>query len=295
MISLLELFCEIDDFCQEFESSQPEQRLTDGIKKRNRSGKMSRSEMMTIMVYFHQMGYRNFKSFYLLYVNRHLRAEFPQLMSYSRYVQLMPHLIAPMSVYLQTCYGTDTGISFIDATSLVVSHNRRISQHRVFKDTATRGKTSTGWFFGFKLHLVVNERGEILGCCVTPANVDDRKPVPRLTAKLVGKLFGDRGYLSQPLFKQLFERGLHLITKIRKNMKNKLMVLSDKLMLRKRAIIETINDQLKNISQIEHSRHRSLTGFMLNLLAGLVAYCHQPKKPSIIHNDLPILQEFIQN
>jgi len=200
-----------------------------------------------------------------------------------------------MSVYLQTCYGSCTGISFIDATSLVVCHNRRISQHRVFKQTATRGKTSTGWFFGFKLHLVVNEIGEILGCCVTPANVGDRQPVPDLTAKLWGRLFGDKGYPSAKLFKQLFDHGLQLITKIRKNMKNKLMVLSDKLMLRKRAIIETINDQLKNISQIEHSRHRSLTGFMLNVVAGLVAYCHQPKKPSIIHNDLPILKAFIQN
>lgn len=294
-MSLLELFCEIDDFCQEFESNQHQQRLSNGSKKRNRLGKMSLSEMMTIMIHFHQIGYRNFKTFYLLHVWRHLRSEFPKLVSYTRFVQLMPHLIAPMSVYLQTCYGTCTGISFIDATSLVVSHNRRISQHRVFKDIATRGKTSTGWFFGFKVHLVVNEIGEILGCCVTPANVDDRQPVPRLTAKLVGKLFADKGYLSQPLFKQLFERGLQLITKVRKNMKNKLMTLSDKFMLRKRAIIETINDQLKNISQIEHSRHRSLTGFMLNLLAGLVAYCHQPKKPSLIHDDLPALQALNQN
>ena len=294
-MSLLDLFCKIDDFCQEFEVGWHQQLMSDGVKKRKRLGTMSLSEMMTIVVYFHQQGYRNFKTFYLLYVHRHLQAEFPKLLSYTRFVQLMPHLITPMSVYLQTCYGNCTGISFIDATSLVVSHNRRIFQHRVFKDTATRGKTSTGWFFGFKLHLVVNEIGEILGCCVTPANVDDRRPVANITAKLWGRLFGDKGYLSAKLFNQLFERGLQLITKIRKNMKNKLMVLSDKLMLRKRAIIETINDQLKNISQIEHSRHRSLTGFMLNLVAGLVAYCHQPKKPSIIHDDLPILKDFIQN
>lgn len=294
-MSLLDLFCKIDDFCQEFEVGWHQQLMSDGVKKRKRLGTMSLSEMMTIVVYFHQQGYRNFKTFYLLYVRRHLQSEFPKLLSYTRFVQLMPHLITPMSVYLQTCYGRCTGISFIDATSLVVSHNRRIFQHRVFKETATRGKTSTGWFFGFKLHLIVNEIGEILGCCVTPANVDDRRPVPDITAKLWGRLFGDKGYLSAKLFNQLFERGLQLITKIRKNMKNKLMVLSDKLMLRKRAIIETINDQLKNISQIEHSRHRSLTGFMLNLVAGLVAYCHQPKKPSIIHDDLPILKDFIQN
>lgn len=294
-MSLLELFCKIDDFCQEFERGWHQQLLKDGRKKRNRKGNMSLNELLTIVVHFHQIGFRNFKAFYLVYVWQHLRSEFPKLLSYTRFVQLMPHLVTPMSVYLQSCYGTCTGISFIDATAIVVCHNRRISQHRVFKAIASRGKTSTGWFFGFKLHLVVNELGEILGCCATPANVDDRAPTPRLTAKLVGKLFADMGYLSQPLFTELWQRGLQLITKIRKNMKNKLMVMTDKLLLRKRSIIETINDQLKNISQIEHSRHRSLDGFMLNLLAGLVAYTHQTKKPSIYHNGSPILQALNQN
>ena len=294
-MSLLELFCEIDDFCQGFESGWHQQLLEDGRKKRRRQGTMSLSEMLTIMVYFHQLGFRNFKSYYVKYVHQHLHTEFPRLLSYTRFVQLMPYLVTPMSAYLQSRFGSCTGISFIDATALVVCHNRRISQHRVFKDVGTRGKTSTGWFFGFKLHLVVNEVGELLGCCVTPAHVDDRQPVPRLTARLFGKLFADRGYLSQPLFKRLWERGLHLITKIRKNMKNKLMLMTDKLLLRKRSIIETIYDQLKNISQIEHPRHRSLTGFMLNLLAGLVAYSHQPKKPSINHTHLPALQPLIQN
>jgi hypothetical protein len=129
--------------------------------------------------------------------------------------------------------------------------------------------------------LVVNDCGEILSVSVIPANVDDRSCAPALCAELWGKLFADKGYLSRKLFEHLFEQGLQLITKLRKNMKNQLMSLSDKFLLRKRAIIETINDQLKNISQIEYSRHCSVTGFMLNLLAGLVAYCHQPKKPSL--------------
>ena len=138
-----------------------------------------------------------------------------------------------------------------------------------------------GWFFGFKLHLVVNDQGEILAFQLTPGNVDDRKPVPKMTEKLFGKLFGDRGYISQALFQQLYEEGLMLITSLRKNMKNHLMLLEDKLMLRKRSIIETINDQLKNISQIEHTRHRSYANFIVNLLAGLIAYALQAKKPSI--------------
>ena len=138
-----------------------------------------------------------------------------------------------------------------------------------------------GWFYGFKLHLVINERGELLALRLTPGNLDDRKPVPALTKDLFGKLFGNKGYISQALFEQLFEKDVQLITGIRSNMKNRLMLLSDKVMLRKRSIIETIYDQLKNISQIEHSRHRSVANFFVNLVSGLIAYCLQPKKPSL--------------
>jgi hypothetical protein len=138
-----------------------------------------------------------------------------------------------------------------------------------------------GWFFGFKLHIVINDKGELMAFKMTPATTDDRIPVDAMTQSLEGKLVGDKGYISQKLFDKLYQRGLQLITKIRKNMKNKLMPLFDKLLLRKRAIIESVNDQLKNISQIEHSRHRSIANFMVNLVAGLVAYILQPKKPSL--------------
>ena len=111
--------------------------------------------------------------------------------------------------------------------------------------------------------------------------MDDREPVPEMTRGLWGKLFGDKGYISQKRFDLLFDQNLQLITKIKKNMKNKFMPLMDKLLLRKRAIIETVNDQLKNISQIEHTRHRSMAGFMLNLLGGLIAYTYRDKKPSL--------------
>ena len=133
-----------------------------------------------------------------------------------------------------------------------------------------------------KLHLVVNDEGDLLAFCLTPGNVDDRRPVPKLAHRLFGTLFGDKGYLSQPLAEQLLvTQGLRLITKLRKKMRNRLLVLSDKLLLRKRAIIETINDQLKNVCQIEHSRHRSPINFLVHLIAGLIAYCQQPKKPSL--------------
>jgi len=133
----------------------------------------------------------------------------------------------------------------------------------VFAGLAQRGKTSTGWFFGFKLHLIFNDRGELLNLMLTPGNVDDRKPVPKMVRKLLGKLFGDKGYISQTLRDELLRTfNVELVTGVRSNMKNTLMPLMDKLLLRKRAIIETIIDQLKNISQIEHSRHRSPINFI---------------------------------
>lgn len=280
-MSLDDLFCDVDDFCRLFLPDWHRQQLQHGERKRRRGSRMVLSEIMTILIHFHQSHYRDFKAFYLLHVCRHLAGAFPQRLSYNRFVALIPTALVPLCVYLQTRKGPATGIAFIDATSLVVCHNRRIHSHKVFKKIARRGKTSVGWFYGFKLNLVVNDCGELLAFQVTPGNTDDRKPVARLVKGLTGKLFGDRGYISQQLFETLLEQDLQLITKLRKGMKNKLIPLADKLLLRKRALIETINDQLKNISQIEHTRHRSVVNWMVNLLAGLAAYTHQPKKPSL--------------
>ena len=287
-MSLLETFCSVDDFCQEFEPVWEQRLLEYRLRRRKRKSRLSLSEIMTIIIYFHQSGYRHFKAYYVNYVQQHLRAEFPGLVSYSRFTRLMSNALVPLTIYLLTRRGQCTGISFIDSTPISVCHNRRIRRHKVFAGLAARGKTSMGWFYGFKLHLVVNEHGEILAFQLTPGNVDDRKPVPTLTKGLFGKLFADKGYISKDLFAELWERNLQLVTGVRKNMKNRLMNWHDKLLLRKRSIIETINDQLKNISQIEHSRHRSFTNFLVNLVAGLIAYTLQPKKPSIhLHVTLP--------
>lgn len=282
MSSLVELFCSVDDFCQKFEPQWQSRQLSHGGVLRHRAKSLAMSEIMTILIAFHQSCYRNFKHFYLNHVSVHWRDAFPKLVSYQRFVEWIPSTLMPLCVYLKSCFGACTGISFIDATSLKVSHNRRISQHRVFKDIAKRGKTSVDWFFGFKLHLLVNEQGELLNISITPGNTDDRKPVITLLKSLFGKVFADRGYVSQKLALQLLqEYGIDFFAKPRRNMKNKLMRLNDKLMSRKRSIIETIIDQLKNISQIEHARHRSPVNFMVNVICGLIAYCHQPKKPKL--------------
>lgn len=245
---------------------------------------MSLAEIITVVVFFHLSNQRTLKWYYKNYVCVTLKKYFPKTLSYNRFVEVMQNTVVPLTVYLlKFRCGKCTGISFMDSTTLDVCDNRRIHSHKVFEDLAQRGKSSTGWFYGFKLHLVVNDEGEILSCCLTPGNVDDRnwEVISVLTREVFGKLFADKGYISQALFEKLLDNEIMLITKIKKNMKNQLMNISDKLLLRKRAIIESVNDFLKNICQIEHSRHRSPVNFLVNLLSGLVAYSFIPKKPSL--------------
>lgn len=291
MDSLLELFCDVDDFCQTFVPGWKQQMLSAGVLQRHRERSLSMSEIMTILIHFHQSHYRDFKAYYTDYVQERLQKEFPGLVSYTRFVEFIPSVLMPLCVYLRRSgFGTCTGISFMDSTALAVCKNPRIHSHKVFAGLAQRGKTSTGWFFGFKLHLVFNDRGELLNLLLTPGNVDDRQPVPKMVRKLFGKLFADKGYISKTLRAELLHTfNVQLVTGIRSNMKNALMPLMDKLLLRKRAIVETIIDQLKNISQIEHSRHRSPANFLVNLICGLIAYCRQPKKPSLGLGTLPAL------
>jgi hypothetical protein len=285
MIDLTELFCSIDDFCKNFEALYKQSLLEQGKSEPKRRPSLYLSEIMAIVVLFHIVGYRNFKTFYNLHIVKYFKKEFPNSPSYNRFVELKKLIVFPLHCYLMTRLGNTNGISFIDSTPLSVCHPRRIHSHKVFKDIAKRGKTSTGWFYGFKLHVVVNDGGELLAFMLTSGNVDDRVPVPELTKKLFGKIFGDKGYISSELGESLLKRGLQLITKIKSNMKNKMMLMTDKLLLRKRGIIETIIDQFKNISQIEHTRHRSPINFIVNVFAGLIAYTYQPKKPGLHLNE----------
>lgn len=295
-MSLLELFCHVDTFCQAFLPQWDQELRTHGQRVRHRSGRLAMSELMTIVIYFHQSRFRDFKTYYLAYVRGHLQREFPNAVSYQRFVELMPSTVGPLCAYLQTCFGHCTGISFVDSTALAVCDNRRIPNHRVFRGLAQRGKTSLGWFYGFKLHVVINHHGELLACQLTPGNVDDRRPVLKLAERLWGRLFGDKGYLSQPLTHELLRtRQLRLVTHLKRNMANRLLLLHEKVILRRRALVETVFDQLKHLMQIEHTRHRSPTNFAVNLLAGLVAYCHQPIKPSIYRDGRRQLMTVIPN
>lgn len=280
-----ELFCMADDFCKFFDAMMKKYTLkSDNKRAYHRDSTMSKSEIMLIMILFHDSGYRCLKHFYVEKVCKHLRHLFPKVVSYNRFVELEKQVAVPLALFIKkVLLGKCTGISFVDSTPLRVCRNQRIHIHKVFKGIAQRGKCSMGWFFGFKLHLICNEKGEVLNFIITPGDVDDRKPLEykAFVEFIYGKLVGDKGYIGKNLFQRLFVDGIQLITKLKSNMKGALMSVSDKLLLRKRAIIETVNDELKNIAQVEHSRHRSFENFIVNMLGAIAAYCVFPKKPCI--------------
>src|SRR5699024_11091117 len=242
-----EIFCIVDEFCKEFDK-HTKPFLIGRPSKRPRI--MSQSEVITIMILFHMSGFKCFKHFYIHYVKVHMYKECPNSLSYNRFTELQQKSILPLTMFLKLFRKGDcTGISFVDFTCIRVCKNKRIKQNKVFKEIAKVGKSTMGWFYGFKLHLIINDKGEILGFTITPANVDDRTPLKQ--EGFIKAIFG------------------------------KLFVVSDKILLRKRSIIETVNDELKNMCQVEHSRHRSVGNFFTNLIAGLIAYSFFPKKPSI--------------
>ncbi|WP_276787301.1 IS982 family transposase [Paraprevotella xylaniphila] len=284
---VIELFCIIDEFCQHFEAANASHLLVGegGKHRRKRAAALSDSEIMTILLLFHFGTFRNFKHFYLFFIKGALKSYFPDSVSYNRFVELESRVFFQLMFFLNLrAFGHCTGITFVDSTMIPVCHNLRRYTNRVFKAVAKDGKGTMGWCHGFKLHLACNDRGELIAFMLTAANVDDRDPQvwSVLAKKIYGKLFADRGYISQKLFDSLFEDGIQLITGIRANMKNKLISFYDKMLLRKRSIIETINDLLKNTAQIVHSRHRSLNNFIMNLIAALGAYCFFENKPKAL-------------
>ena len=281
MDNLTELYCHIDDFYQQFKPEFDAHLIATG-RQRLRACQISVAEMMTILVLFHQLRYRQIKAFYYHHMLGMMKRAFPNLPSYSRFIELVPRSIMPLCSYLQSMMGDCTGISYIDSTKIAVCHNKRIYRHKVFKGLATRGKSSMGWFYGFKLHAIINHKGELVSVKVTAGNTDDRVPVKDMATPVFGKVFGDRGYISKALNEWLTKHSdTTLITKLRRNMKPQLLKPMDEALLNHRSLVETVFGELKNLCQIEHSRHRSVTGFITNLLSGLIAYCWFPYKPTI--------------
>jgi hypothetical protein len=287
---LVEDFCQFDDFCQAFYPPWEAQLLAQGgqpAKKRGPRAGLADSEIMTILVLYHSSRFRNFKAFYEGVVLTLLRAAFPRAPCYARFITLSQHVWVPLTVFLLTRMGRRTGIYYIDSTPLPVCHTRRINRHKVFAGLAGRGKTSTGWFFGFKLHLVFNHERQIVALKLTPGNVNDTTPVPDLTQDLIGKLFGDKGYVGKDLAHRLLRRGLVLMTRVRRNMKRLPVSFLDKALLNGRNIVETIIGHIKEFSSLRLPKHRSVCNAFTHLTAAIVAYQINPLPPKPISAVIP--------
>lgn len=280
---LTAIFCEIDDFCKELNKNISQSLLTSPAKgNRGPECCLSISEIMAIQILFQMIGYRNFKTFYTAFLQIYWKKYFPKLPSYHRFVELMSRAIFPLTLFIQLNCGKRTGIYYVDGSCLPVCHLKRSKRNKVFKQIAKYGRTSVGWFFGLKIHLVINNFGELIAFKITKGNINDGVAAKSLLSSLEGLAFGDKGYIGKKLFDELFKNGLKLITRKRKNMKEKL-ILSDyeKQLLNQRNIIETIFDCLKHKYHIWHTRHRSMLNAMTNLMAALAAYTLEPLKLSV--------------
>jgi len=280
---LTRIFCEIYDFCNEFQQYTEHTLLEDHkTSKRGPSGYLHDSEIMTIVIAFQSSGYRNFKTFYTGYVAQFWKSAFPKLPSYNRFVEIMRRIIFPLTFFSQLRTGNRSGIYYIDSTCLPVCHLKRSRRHKTFDEIADYGRTSIGWFFGLKLHIIVNHVGELIAFKITRGNVNDSKASESLLSALKGLAFGDKGYIGKKLFDTLMEKGLKLITRTRKNMKPKFYTKQEQQLLNQRGIIETIINHFKHHYHVWHTRHRSIINAMTHLMAAIAAYVIEPLKISAI-------------
>lgn len=289
---LTTIFYHVDNFCNEIEKHTA---IESTVNRGGRPCFMQQSEILTIAIFFQHSKIKTFKDYYFIYIKGIYKPAFTRVVSYSRFVELIEENIAYMALFALSLNGPATGISFIDSTTISVCHNKRIHAHKVLKGLAKRGKSSMGWFYGFKLHFVINDQGDVIGFTITPGNIDDRDPkvIEKLTKNLFGKLFGDRGYISKKLFESLLARDLQLITKIKKNMPNILMLMEDKLLLKKRGIIESVGNLLKNFFNLEHTRHRSIKAFFCNIFSCMAAYAFHASKPSLIRANEKLIEGLV--
>jgi len=283
---LIEIFCECDDFCQFFtywlEQNHPDKRPIF-------RGGLTISEIITILINYHLSGHKCFEYYYKKMILNELQSYFPLAPSYKHFLSKIPKVMDYVYMFQQfVAFRSElTGLYIIDSKKLPVCDNRRIKSHQVFQGLAQSGKTSTGWFYGFKIHLVINHLGQIVRAVATPGNVADNEKnlLRKLLGGLKGQCLGDKGYLTK-LFQEFYSQGLYLITKAKKNMKPKPMLLKDRLLLKKRGLIEAVNDILMTVCDIDHTRHRSPINAMVNLFSGLTAYAYIEKLPEKILKNL---------
>lgn len=202
MMDIVELYVIIDDFCNKFMPKYVKLLKNKGLMSRNRPGMLNLSELVLILLLFPHSEYKCFKWFYIhKIVHGEYRSYFKEVPSYNRFVECMSNgftVLSRLLNYLMYYYRKQNiGLSYIDSTRIPVCHNKRINSHKVFESCAEIGKSTMGWFLGFKLHIVIDTKGQILSADCTKGNVDDRVPVMKLIQELSGKLFGDKGYIKK--------------------------------------------------------------------------------------------------
>lgn len=283
---LVEIYVEVDDFCKANEEIICEWLKSTGFAKKNHPSQLTLSEVMTILIYYHHNHYKDFKHYYTDHVCVDLRRDFPKLVSYNRFVELVPRALLPMFMFLmhRCSLGRRTGIYYVDSSAWPVCHPKRAHCHQVMRGVADWGKTSVGWFFGLKYHLVVNQFGELVNFHVTKGSTPDNKATLlfTLTRKLLGWLFGDKGYLLSEEKREMLERNgeLRVFSKCRKNMAKMDMPLEARLWARKRGVVESVIDLTKNACDAAHTRHRSGFNAFVNLFSAMTAYSFFNRKPS---------------
>jgi len=277
---LIQIFVEIDDFCQMINRHL----LKETVKKNLSGSIMTISEIATILTFYHLSEYKNFQYYYTSMVELELREDFPNLVSYKRFLSLIEVAFPYLFSFRQwQCSQNEyTRRYFIDSKRLPICHNRRIKSNRVFKGLARRGKSSTGWFYGFKAHLIVNNLGQIMQFAFTPANIADNNHdiLRQISSGVVGRCYGDKGYVTT-ILDELWAKGFKLIARLRDNMKNKLCEMQDRYGMAKRGLIESVNDLLMTMCDLEHSRHRKPINAFTHMTSALVAYAYLDHKPTV--------------
>lgn len=276
-IDFTEIYCRVDDFLNDLDSKA---QFIAGSSKPGCKSRLDKSEVVTIIIGYWQSSYDCFKNYYLKQIWVHHRRDFA-VVSYCQFIKLMSSYLPLLVLILNSILDQCDGISFVDSSSLEVCKRYRISMHKVFAGIAARSRTTKGWFYGLKLHLIINRSGGIVKASFSSGNKDDRAQLRLMIKGLFGKVFGDRGYISQELFCELLEQGIFLVTRVKRNMRNKLMSLIDKVLLLKRALIESVFAKIKLLGKFEHSRHRSVTNAFVHMVAALISYQLSPNKPSI--------------
>jgi len=231
---------------------------------------------MTILVMFQSSRFMDFKNFYIGIVERYWKPYFPDMPGYTRFIAIMHRAMFVLSIFISVNKGQETGIYYIDSSCLPVCHLKRSKPHKTFKAIAEYGKTSVGWFFGLKVHLVINHLGSLIAFKITKGSRSDSKEAESMLSPLQGLAFGDKGYIGKQMFDRLMEQGLKLITRKRKNMKKQILPKAEQQLLNQRGLIETVIGHLKTHFHIWHTRHRSMSNAITHLVAAIASYVIEP-------------------